>query len=190
MKKILLAALLVSGCFFGLVSCDNGKYDATPDIDKSGIPNPLDKGDGQVNIGTISFKADGRLITITDALAEDSTVVLGGASARVLKITGAVGDLKNSEAVQLGIIYYKGPGTYTTDSSLASVLYFKTSGSDFIMYGQSGDVASNTAITITEEKDKVFTGTFEGVLYHEDYPNTEENKTLEITEGKFKVSKR
>ena len=41
MKKVLLASLFAAS--LGLVSCNNGVYDANPNINNSGAGNPLAK---------------------------------------------------------------------------------------------------------------------------------------------------
>jgi len=41
MKKYILSALIIAGAGFGLLSCNNGDYDANPNTNNNGVYNPL-----------------------------------------------------------------------------------------------------------------------------------------------------
>jgi len=200
MKKLLLAALLVSGSFFGLTGCDNGKYDATPDIDKTGIPNPLDKGDGQTKMGTISFKVDGKQVEYSglSVHAADTTITASSHSLKIVRISGSSGDFKSGEGIQLEIGNYLGPKKYIGEDSLFidgllylvnGMTYFKLENGKTTGYGPVSDAPYYMEIEIISDQNGVYTGTFNGKLYHQDFPETEEKPFIEITDGKFRIKR-
>lgn len=50
MKKLLIVSVLIAMTGISLYSCNNGPYDANPDVDLSGALNPLDPDSGSVPI--------------------------------------------------------------------------------------------------------------------------------------------
>lgn len=69
MKKLLLAFTTILAAGIGIVSCNNGPYDAKPDVDLSGAQNPAssDSGTAQVYLGSLETVLNNKSLVFSPA---------------------------------------------------------------------------------------------------------------------------
>ena len=68
MKKLVSASLFIAAASLALWSCDNGKYDADPNKDNTGVLNPLDTANNPVvQLGSIKGMLNGQTLLFSPA---------------------------------------------------------------------------------------------------------------------------
>jgi hypothetical protein len=98
MKKLILAASILFCTALTITSCNNGDYDADPNTDNSGIPNPIPPDDGGGNGGgsgggNSSFNWTGTdpMSAKIDGVAFQATSGLANAANGYIVIQGSAG---------------------------------------------------------------------------------------------------
>lgn len=191
MKKFLYSVFLFAITGLAFTSCNNGPYDANPDIDNSGIPNPLIP--GNVSLGTIRADINGTTRNFFPgfyiSIDEDK-----------IRSIGAMGDYGTDEQKTISFLFreYHGTGNYTMNSDALNgelnYITFTKTGSTIASY------TSNTAIeghghanfNVEYSQNSRMLGTFDGVLYkliiHEDHREIDLSDSIVVTAGKFFVA--
>ncbi len=157
MKKVLFASLFAASAVFGLSSCVNGDYDATPTTN-NGTPNPLNQNNGSngstSSTGNITAKVDGTSYTFSGKYQ-----VIG--SQRI--IAGTIADGGTGRTLSVSMTNYSGAKTYNLPADgLGNYGYFPISDpSNTTTYSTaSTSMPGSGTITVTSDDNNTMKGTF------------------------------
>lgn len=182
MKKLVIAALLITGVGFAMVSCNNGAYDADPST--TGKPlNPLNPGSGiSVYLGTMKANIFGTKTLFYPAsykAQEDGANVITGVREN---------DAQLSHTLTMSIFNMKSLSEF---GSLAYYTYIDTTYHRYdslITFGVAPNKGSFT-ITLSGNEDGNLRGHFYGTLY-KIKPIQNLNDSVVFTDGEFYVPKK
>jgi hypothetical protein len=173
MKKILLATL-IAGSMLSLSSCDNGNYDAEPNVN-TGEKNPLKKDNGvNVFLGNIKAYINGTEWNFTNAnyqylnntLFVDSEVSKDSIFKR--KLSMAISDVG---------------GLTSVSYSFRDTLVFDTT----VIYQAATD--KDLVFDLKGKEDNNLRGTFSG-KFTRTFPTSDAGESIMITNGEFYVPKK
>ncbi|MBA3827612.1 MAG: hypothetical protein H0X33_01615 [Taibaiella sp.] len=147
MKKVLLSLSLLASICVGLSSCANGNYDATPSIDKSNIPNPLNLPPDNAGNAKISATVNGVAFVSTVGTA---TYPTGGFS-----ITASSGISASFQSISITIPTFMGAGTYVCNTTANATYTLKNN----VTASTFGQIIVDTASAAITEGRFSFQGT-------------------------------
>lgn len=118
MKKLVLAFALILAAGVGIVSCNNGPYDAQPDVDYGSAQNPLspDSGTAQVYLGSMEAVINSRSLVFSPAIHFIDSVEGYNFIARVKD------DSIFRRTLRMRILPYEGAKTYDESADTFSQL--------------------------------------------------------------------
>lgn len=174
MKKVFLAFLFAAS--LGLVSCNNGVYDAQPAVNNSAAGNPLANG-GVASKGQIVGTVNG-----TKRVFGTAYYLLSGS---LLAMQGVQVVDNINHGITMSIDNYNGVGTYTMSGSAIKGIYTElNSNMEFREYNTSSTATPGYgSITVTDAGDEI-KGTFTFTAYNFNFvPNTADiiNGTFDLT---------
>lgn len=173
MKKLFLAATLLLGTL-AMTSCNNGAYDANPDINNSNVNNPLNVPGGDYfmtcKINGAQYTGNGFYIaTINGGIASFTS-------------NGTIAGDNGDYQFVLSLTNYAGVKAYPeSGGGMGIALVEKSKPGD--PYSSANSTDEDAKITITEVTDTYVNGTFEGTLTNGG------NANRKVTEGSFHVKR-
>ena len=190
MKKYFLYTLIAGLSAFGFTSCNNGDYDANPEIDNSNIANPINPGNQPgVMLNSMAAVQNGEWKGYPLAIFMDT---MG-----ITQLVGIYMDGNWMETLQFAFFADKftGAGVYrlndTTQFGL-SVNYLRgdaTAQDEMENFTAGLGNPGEFEIEFVDEGNNRFRGTFSGVLYKLDGLVVDTTQKIEITDGKFFVER-
>ena len=188
MRKVILSALLLAVTGFGLVSCNNGAYDADPKTNDGAVLNPINPSSGvTIPIGHMQLEINGFLAGLTTGIWTDS--VTGTAI-----ITASVVDRPDQiQSITIMLNNYNGAGTYAVGAdgaggAITHILYNPLDNNYIASGFTTASGAGSGTVTIEGTESGYLRGRFEGTLY-EFAPTINNANSEAITNGKFYVKK-